>query len=270
MTTWYGGNVNANGIRLHYHRTGGRTGNGRPALVIAHGISAKGIGWSRVARALEGDHDVIMYDMRGHGLSEAPETGYMFSDHANDLAALIAALGLERPRVLGHSGGAMAAALAAADHADLFAGLILVDPAWGSGWGPWESVAAELRQWFLAMVTMTREELAVQVRTVHPHWSEQEQAVEVDSMAQVSPKLVQIFDQPEPPWREALPKIACPILLIAGDLETGDLITPEDVRVMSGLWRDGRVVQIEGAGHSVHRDRYEPFIATVQAFLVEI
>jgi pimeloyl-ACP methyl ester carboxylesterase len=36
---------------------------------------------------------------------------------------------------------------------------------------------------------------------------------------------------------------------------------------VSGLWRDGSVVQIAGAGHMVHYDRYEPFVEAVQAFL---
>ena len=105
MTEWYEGDVIANGVRLHYHRTGGD----KPALVMAHGVADMGIAYSRVARALEGDYDVIMYDRRGHGLSAKPETGYTWQVHAADLVALIAALGLERPRVIGHSGGAAAA-----------------------------------------------------------------------------------------------------------------------------------------------------------------
>jgi pimeloyl-ACP methyl ester carboxylesterase len=48
------------------------------------------------------------------------------------------------------------------------------------------------------------------------------------------------------------------------------LVTPEDVQAMSALWRDGRVVQIEGAGHMLHYDRYEPFVEEVRAFLAEI
>jgi len=39
---------------------------------------------------------------------------------------------------------------------------------------------------------------------------------------------------------------------------------------MSDLWRNGRVVQLEGAGHQVHYDRLEPFVEAVQAFLGEI
>ena len=39
MTKWYEGDVIANGVRLHYHRTGGRTGGAKPALVIAHAVT---------------------------------------------------------------------------------------------------------------------------------------------------------------------------------------------------------------------------------------
>jgi len=83
MTEWVEGAVIANGVRLHYHRTGGD----KPALVIAHGVTDTGMTWSRVARALEQDYDVIMYDRRGHGLSGKPETGYTWQVDADDLAA---------------------------------------------------------------------------------------------------------------------------------------------------------------------------------------
>jgi pimeloyl-ACP methyl ester carboxylesterase len=94
-------------------------------------------------------------------------------------------------------------------------------------------------------------------------------AFHIESKVQVSPYVVQTLDQPEPPWQEALPKIACPILLLTADREN-ELIAPEDVQAMSALWRNGMVVQIEGAGHMVHYDCYEPFVEAVQAFLAGI
>ncbi len=264
MTEWYEGDVIANGVRLHYHRTGGD----KPALVIVHGITDMGITWSRVARALEGDYDVIMYDRRGHGLSEKPETGYTFQIHAADLVALIVALGLERPRVIGHSSGAIAAMLAAAGHPDLMTCLILEDPPWGTGWGDWESGAAGIRQWVLSMGGRTREEFVAGGRKENPDWTDEEVALWAEAKVQVSPNVVQSSDQPEPPWRDALPRIACPILLITGDPAKG-MVTPEDAQQMAGLWRKGKVVQIEGAGHMIHYDRYEPFVEAVRAFLAE-
>src|SRR3712207_1489803 len=105
MASWQSSDIEANGIRLHYTRTGGA----KPALVLAHGFSDDGLCWTPVADVLAQDYDVIMVDARGHGRSAAPEQGYTSIDHANDLAGLIAALGLDRPAVLGHSMGAASA-----------------------------------------------------------------------------------------------------------------------------------------------------------------
>src|SRR5947209_17951539 len=92
MTTvaaWTSGEVQTNGIRMHYYRTGG---DGlKPQLVLAHGATDDGLCWTRVAQALETEYDVIMPDARGHGLSDAPAEGYTASDHAADLAGLITA-----------------------------------------------------------------------------------------------------------------------------------------------------------------------------------
>lgn len=268
MTEWFEGDVIANGVRLHYYRTGGHGGNAKPPLVIVTGVTDIGIGYSRVARALEGDYDVILYDARGHGYSEKLATGYTFEEHAADLVDLIATLGLEHPRVIAHSGGGAATMIAAANHPDLMAGLVLYDPCWGSGWGGWGATVIGMREWFNRIVSMTRDELIVEWRERNPTWIEEELSYQVESKLQVSPHVIQTFDQPEPSWREALPKIACPILLLTGDRENG-LIAPEDVQAMSGLWRNGRVVQIEGAGHMVHYDCYEPFVESVRAFLAE-
>ena len=69
---WREEKVIANGIRQHYYRTGGE----KPILILLHGFSENGLCWSRVAKALENDYDIIMVDIRGHGLSSGPETGY--------------------------------------------------------------------------------------------------------------------------------------------------------------------------------------------------
>jgi len=82
MKTWHSGDIYANGIKIRYHRTGGD----KPPLVIAHGVTDNGLSWSRFARAMENTYEVVLYDARGHGFSDAPENGYTFEDHAEDLA----------------------------------------------------------------------------------------------------------------------------------------------------------------------------------------
>ena len=58
MSSWTSNTVDANGITLHYWRTGGD----KPAIVLCHGITDNGLCWTRAARVLEARFDVIMLD----------------------------------------------------------------------------------------------------------------------------------------------------------------------------------------------------------------
>src|SRR3954463_10682547 len=109
MTNWISSVCAANGIDIHTLRSGGT----KPPVVLLHGLTANGACWSPLARALEADFDVFMPDARGHGESSAPDHGYTYDDHANDIVGLIRDLELTRPVVLGHSMGGMTAAVVA-------------------------------------------------------------------------------------------------------------------------------------------------------------
>ncbi len=50
----------------------------------------------------------------------------------------------------------------------------------------------------------------------------------------------------------------------------GSLFTPEDVEAMTSVWQAGQVVTIDQAGHQVHYDQFEAFLAAVKTFLSEI
>lgn len=268
MAQWFSGDVIANGIRLHYHRTGGD----RPPLVLAHGFTDNGLCWTRVARELEASYDVILYDARGHGFSDAPETGYSYENYAADLADLVQALGLQRPRVMGHSMGAGMAATAAAMYLDLLACVILEDPPWrAESQSPedWAARAAQRRAAILENKTKTRIELIAECWARNPGWHEDELGPWAEAKLQLSPHIAQLGPSAKP-WREIVPQVACPILLITADPAKGGIVTPETAKEAASLWREGRVVHIEGAGHSIHRDRFEAFIAAVKGFLAEV
>jgi N-formylmaleamate deformylase len=66
LSHWTQDDLLIDGVRLHYYRTG--HGHKRP-LVLVHGFSDNGLCWARTARDLEFEYDVIMPDMRAHGLS---------------------------------------------------------------------------------------------------------------------------------------------------------------------------------------------------------
>jgi N-formylmaleamate deformylase len=103
MAEWLEGEVYANGINIHYYRS---DGSNKPSILLLHGITDSGQCWSRVAHDLEGSYDVIMTDARGHGRSGDIATGFSTTILADDAAAVIRALGLEKPYLFGHSMGA--------------------------------------------------------------------------------------------------------------------------------------------------------------------
>src|SRR5689334_11621176 len=124
MTEWKEGQINANGITIHYYRSGG---DKKPSILLLHGITDSGQCWPRVAVDLEGSYDTIMTDARGHGHSGA-SADFSIALLADDAAAVIRALGLEKPYVWGHSMGAITAATLAAAYPGLVRAVVLEDP----------------------------------------------------------------------------------------------------------------------------------------------
>src|SRR5215203_1888084 len=122
---WTDGYVAANGIRLHYWRTGGA----KPPLVMAHGSSDDALCWTNLARELTDRYDVIMFDARGHGLSDPPTAADPVDVQVEDLAGLIKALKLDKPVLMGHSMGSASVAWFAAKYPDVPRAVILEDPA---------------------------------------------------------------------------------------------------------------------------------------------
>ena len=53
---------------------------------------------------------------------------------------------------------------------------------------------------------------------------------------------------------------------MTGDPELGAIVTPETAREATRLWKNGEVSHISGAGHNIHRDRYDETMAVVRTF----
>ena len=122
---WTDGYVQANGIRIHYWRTGGD----KPVLVLAHGSSDDGLCWTNLAREFQKDFDIVMFDARGHGLSDPPTPSDAPDVQVEDLAGLIKELKLNKPILMGHSMGSASVANFAAKYPDVPLAVILEDPA---------------------------------------------------------------------------------------------------------------------------------------------
>jgi pimeloyl-ACP methyl ester carboxylesterase len=106
--------VDAGGVRLHVAEAGG----GEPVLCV-HGWPQNWWEWRGIILGLAERYRVICPDLRGFGWSEAPRSGYEKSQFADDLAALLDALGLRNVRLIGHDWGGVAAFILCLERPDL-------------------------------------------------------------------------------------------------------------------------------------------------------
>lgn len=115
-----------NGVVVHHEVRGRADG---PAIVFANSLGTDFRIWNDVTPAFEATHRVVLYDKRGHGLSEATPQPYRMADHVNDLAALLDNLGVKAAIVVGLSVGGLIAQSLASTRPDLVRALILCDTA---------------------------------------------------------------------------------------------------------------------------------------------
>jgi pimeloyl-ACP methyl ester carboxylesterase len=146
--------VAANGIKFHYWQVG----QGDDVIML-HGLGGSQAVWHlRLLPQLWGGFRLTTYDLRGHGRTELTPTGYTTQDMADDLRALMDALGIERAQLVGHSlGGDIALHFAlryperAAKIVAIEAGLpVLIDIYRRDDWEGW-SYWAELIERFTGM-----------------------------------------------------------------------------------------------------------------------
>jgi pimeloyl-ACP methyl ester carboxylesterase len=116
--------ITANGVTLHYLQMGSG-----PDLVMLHGISGNLAVWHlRMVPLLQRYFRVTTYDLRGHGNSSMPPSGYTTKDMADDLSALLDGLGIVDTDFVGHSFGADIALHFTLLHPNRTRKLVLIEP----------------------------------------------------------------------------------------------------------------------------------------------
>jgi pimeloyl-ACP methyl ester carboxylesterase len=94
--------IEANNLKLHYWQSGQGSD-----VVLVHGLGGNLAGWHlTIVPELQQEYRILTYDLRGHGRSDVPPTGYTTGDMAQDLRGLLDAVGIEKAALVGHSWGA--------------------------------------------------------------------------------------------------------------------------------------------------------------------
>src|SRR5215211_7122771 len=118
--------IRTNGIQLHYleHPSDG------PSIVLLPGLTANAHAFDGLVQAgLSPRFHTLALDLRGRGLSDAPEHSYTMADHAADVIGLLDALDIERATLAGHSVGGLLTFYLAAQYPARVTRLIVLDAA---------------------------------------------------------------------------------------------------------------------------------------------
>ena len=242
-----------------------------PPLVVLHGLFGSGSNWRGIARELMATHTVVCVDLRNHGASPwADAMNYLAM--ADDVKQLIERLGLTRPVVLGHSMGGKTAMALALMYPALVDRLIVVDIA------P-VSYADTLTPFADAM-------RSVDVVTAASRADIQRRLQQLVPDPNVVPFLMQnlLTHNDRFDWRlnligigAAMPQLcAFPSELMGLDFrrrttviagEHSDYVTESDGVEFRPMFPRAAVEVVEGAGHWVHADNPEAFLARVRRAL---
>lgn len=261
---WRSGVCEANGIDIHYLRTGGA----KPVIVLLHGLMGSGACWTPVARVLEGELDVVMPDARGHGDSSAPQRGYRYGEHAKDVVGLLRGLGLSRPVLVGHSMGGMTAALVASRNAELLRALVLVDPTFLSPECQREVHASDVAEQHRRALGREKAELVAQARARSP--GRAPELVEIQAEARLKTRLsaFDVLTPPNPAYRDVVSAIDVPTLLVIGD--RSPVVSFEMATELRRINPRIRIELVTDAGHGLPFDQPEPLAEAIASFLRDL
>jgi len=276
-------------LELHFVDWGNES---KPPLLLIHGGKDHARSWDDVARALRDDHHVLAVDLRGHGDSDwAQGSTYTLPEYVLDVAQLIEVLGLAPVAIVGHSMGAAVSLYYTGVYPEKVRRLVAIE---GMGAPPELRVLSEQRElwettkaWIDAVRSGARrqprryatiDEAAARMRAENPNLSpELARHLTVHGVARNEDgSFSWKFDnasRPLFPQRGApgalerlWQRIGCPTLLVHGrEGWHGD--PAEDGR--AAHIANARVVEIPGAGHWVHHDQLELFLAAARPFLAE-
>jgi N-formylmaleamate deformylase len=278
MSQWSDGYVMANGLKIHYYRTGGD----KPPVVINHGAGDDGLCWTRTAKELEQDYDVILPDARGHGKSASGKGDYSTQQRVADLAGLIHELKLDHPVVGGHSLGADTSMHLAANDKDLARGIFLEDPPIflpGEKFGSGEQeikmedvgkMMAKFMRIFKLMPKFIGVRMALKASPTYPDdeinpWVDAKKRLSFDFLKSL-PTLEMDLSHPFEVFRQ----ITVPVLLIIGDREKMSIVSAETAQEAARVNERVQVVHLQGASHDIRRTRFDGYMPALKKFLGEI
>jgi len=241
------------------------SGSGAP-LVFAHGFSLDRRMWEAQEARLRSDFRVVLYDLRGHGLSDPWSEPFAAEE---DMLEVFEAANLDRATIVGLSAGAQVAIDFALAHPHRVEALVLASPGLG-GYVPVGSF-----DWMAPVIS----ELQLgEPQNAMRAWSETPlMKIASDPVADSAMRAMVIenwpvwtYDQelqvmPNPTAITRLSEIMAPTLVMIGENDLADTKRVGDTLV--ACLANARLVNIPGSGHLLNLEAPGPFAEALTAFI---
>jgi pimeloyl-ACP methyl ester carboxylesterase len=262
---------------FHYYILGT---NSEQRIVFVHGLMAFAANWRKIANKLEGQYQCLIYDQRGHGRSMKPESGYRPTDFAEDLYKITNELGWDQFHLVGHSMGGRVAIVFANMHPEKVKTLCIEDMG--------ADVQPESYQYYEKMLNIVPTPFQSKdqmkeffgnefLKLFTPH--EPPSVLMTFLQANIEEKPNGLYDwkfskqavidivregHKRDYWLE-VSSFKMPVLLVRG--ENSHVLKAEEFEKMQSVNPMITGVEIKGAGHWVHYEKYEEFTACLEQFI---
>lgn len=259
--------VDAGDIRIHYVEVPSQN----PPMVLLHGIGVDWRVWQAASRRLAPDFHLYIPDLRGHGQSDKPPSGYGLADYAGDIARLIEILELTDVAVVGSSLGAMVTVTLEASR-DVISHRVLVDPPLVPGSGRKRS----LFEWILTIKESgvpVAEQPPLLLEVLRPESNGAGRAFlryMAETWSLCPPGVLREALNPAetPEQIEAvLTSVDSPTLVLRGNLDRGSVLTEEGTANALRLLPHGHELYFPNSGHAIHGTEPAAFVNAVKGFV---
>ena len=248
-----------------------RHGRGAPLLLI-HGLGYARWGWEPVLPGLAERFDVVLFDNRGIGESDAPPGPYTAAEMAGDAIRVLDEAGVERAHVVGTSLGGMVAQELALGYPDRVDRLVLACTTPGGPKAhpmPQQTVAlmaeAATLEPAVALRRFVENALAPATVAEHPELVDRILAHRIATAQDPVAWAAQAAAGATFDAFERLGALAAPALVQHGDEDV--VVDPRNADVLVELLPDARLERLPETGHLFFWEAPERFVSSVSAFL---
>jgi 3-oxoadipate enol-lactonase len=253
-----------NDVTIHYQIIGAPAD--KPVIVFINSLGTDFRIWRDVVVRLAGDFAIVLYDKRGHGLSDVGQVPYSIEDHAADLAGLLDMLSVQQAIICGLSVGGLIAQSLYQRRPDLVRALVLSDTAHKIGTADsWNSRIAAVREAGIGNIVD-----AVMERWFTPPFRRPENTAYDGYCNMLERQPLEGYIATceavrDADFTEAAAEISVPTICIVGDQDGS---TPPDlVLSLARLIPNARYEVIKDAGHIPCVEQPEAMTAVIRAFI---